>query len=89
MEILAHFGFVSQERANWHDYCSWNFRDPGFGRDVAYEDLQPGDIVCYDGHVAMYFGCGIVVHEPNKNRKAEYGNVNMAPILAIRRFTND
>ena len=26
----------------------------GFGREIPYEDMEPGDLVCYSGHVAMY-----------------------------------
>ena len=34
----------------------------GFGREIPYEDMEPGDLVCYSGHVAMYIGGGRVVH---------------------------
>ncbi len=33
-----------------------------FGREIAYEDMEPGDLICYPGHVAMYIGGGRIVH---------------------------
>ncbi len=83
-QVLAHFGCLNQSRANWHAYCSGDFRK--LGHEVSLEDIQPGDIVCYNGHVAMYFGCGLCVHEPARGRKAEYGKVDMLPIITIRRI---
>ena len=83
-QILASKGLLDQGRANTHGYDSGSLRSVGYG--VSYESLQPGDIVCYSGHVAIYFGNGIVVHEPAPGRFCEYGSVNMASIICIRRM---
>ena len=32
------------------------------GTEVSYADAQPGDIVCYAGHVGLYIGNGQIVH---------------------------
>ena len=32
------------------------------GREVSYEEAQPGDLICYAGHVAIYLGNGRIVH---------------------------
>lgn len=61
------------------------------GTEVPLDQIQPGDIVCYpsntaSGHVGIYIGNGIVVHEPTFDRFAEYGSLYMNTILTIRRF---
>lgn len=33
-----------------------------FGKVIAYEDMEPGDLICYSGHVSMYIGDGRIVH---------------------------
>ncbi len=83
-QILAHFGFLDQGKANWHAYCSWDYRT--LGVEVPLSEIQPGDILCYNGHVAMYYGNGIYVHEPNPNHYAEFGRLNPATVLTVLRF---
>jgi cell wall-associated NlpC family hydrolase len=58
----------------------------GWGYGVGLEDIQPGDLVCYDGHVAIYYGNGMVVHAPAPGRKIEIGSLYMAPVRAVRRL---
>lgn len=94
-QILAKFGLLDQNVANVHGYNSWGFRS--LGTAVQYDDsslqalvscLKPGDVICYDGHVALYYGNGVVVHEPLPGRKAEWSGIMMKPILTIRRFAS-
>lgn len=34
------------------------------GRKVSRADAQPGDVVCYSGHVGIYVGNGMMIHAP-------------------------
>ena len=51
--VYAHFG-VSLPRT------SYSMR--GVGYEVSYDEIQPGDIVCYSGHVGIYAGNGQIVN---------------------------
>lgn len=58
-------------------------------RGVGYGvgDMQPGDIICYSGHVAIYIGNNTVVHASNPSGGIKYTSpANYRPILAIRRI---
>ena len=56
------------------------------GRAVKESDLQPGDIICYRGHVALYIGNGKIVHAANKKDGIKISNnYKYAKVLAIRR----
>ena len=60
------------------------------GTSVNYSDAQPGDLICYEGHVAIYIGGGMVVHASNSNPYPRGGiKVNGATyrtIIAVRRI---
>ena len=83
-QIYAHFGYCSQQEANSHKMDSLSMRGWGYAVDVS--QIHPGDLVCYNGHVAIYYGGGLVVHEPAPGRKCEFGSLYMMPIITIRRL---
>ena len=56
------------------------------GYAVSYDEMQPGDIVCYSGHVGIYAGNGMLLHASTYRTGITYSRVNYKSILAIRRI---
>ena len=76
--VYAQFGYslprTSYEQQNW-------------GTEVSYADAQPGDLICYGGHVAIYMGNGQIVHASNARDGIKVSN-NAAyrTITSVRRL---
>ena len=59
----------------------------GVGRGVALAEAQPGDVVFYGHHYAMYIGGGKIVHAYNSRRGICVTSVHdPGRILTIRRL---
>ena len=56
------------------------------GTEVSYADAQPGDIVCYAGHVGLYIGNGQLVHASTQKTGIKITNATDKEILTIRRI---
>ena len=58
------------------------------GYDVGgIQNAQPGDIICYSGHVALYIGDGKIVHaSTSKTGIIVSNNASYKKILAVRRI---
>lgn len=56
------------------------------GREVSYAEAQPGDLICYAGHVAIYLGNGRIVHASSVKTGIKYGNATYKTILSVRRI---
>lgn len=56
------------------------------GRGVSYSEAQPGDIVCYAGHVGLYIGNGQIVHASTQKTGIKITSATYKEILTIRRI---
>lgn len=60
------------------------------GRKVAYKDKQPGDLICYSGHVAMYIGNGKIVHASTRKTGIKISpKANYRKVVAVRRIVTE
>ncbi len=78
MSVYANFG-VSLPHSSAAD------RTQGYKVD-GLENAQPGDLICYSGHVALYIGNGQIVHASNKRTGIIVSQADYRKILAIRRI---
>lgn len=56
------------------------------GYSVSLAEAEPGDVIIYAGHVALYIGNNKVIHCPQSGEYVKIAEVDMQPIWDIRRF---
>ena len=84
-------GFVQQIHAKFGISTPRNSTSLRYGgKAVAVSDMMPGDVVCYEGHVAIYIGGGQIVHASNSKPYPAGGiktsNAYYRTIVAVRRY---
>ena len=81
-------GFVMSVYANYGvglPHSSGALR--GVGSNVGgLANAQPGDIVCYSGHVAIYIGNGQIVHASTEKTGIKISNADYKQVLSVRRI---
>ncbi len=82
-KVYAQFGF-SLSRTSYSQRSE--------GREVSYDEIEPGDIICYEGHVALYIGGGLIVHASNSKPYPQGGikvsNALYRDYITIRRIVD-
>lgn len=75
--VYAHFGYTLSHSS---------YAQRRVGTKVKLSEIQPGDIVCYSGHVGIYAGNGQIVNALNERKGIVMSPINKSPILAVRRL---
>lgn len=79
MSVYANFG-VSLPHSSSAD------RSQGYAVEGGLANAQPGDLICYSGHVALYIGNGQIVHASTSKTGIIVSNADYKKILAVRRI---
>ncbi len=79
MSVYAHFGYSLPHSSAAQAGC---------GRGVSYSEAQPGDLICYSGHVALYMGGGRIVGAQSSRTGITTQNATYRTIIAVRRIIN-
>lgn len=82
-------GFVMSVYANYGvslPHSSSSLRSSGSGVEGGLSAAQPGDIICYSGHVGIYIGNGQIVHASTSKTGIIVSNADYRQVLAVRRI---
>ena len=76
MSVFAHFGISLPHSSAAMQGC---------GQAVSYANAQPGDLICYSGHVGIYMGGGSIVHAQSTAVGITTSSATYRTIVAVRR----
>ena len=80
-------GFVQQVYSNFGistSRTSWDIENDGSA--VSYNDVQVGDVLCYDGHVGIYAGDGQIINAIDDAHGIGYSDAKFDEVTTIRRY---
>lgn len=78
MSVYANFGVSLPHSSGAQRSC---------GYDVGgLANAQPGDLVCYSGHVGLYIGGGQIVHASTAKTGIKVSNADYRQVLSVRRI---
>ena len=79
MSVYSNFG-ISLPHSSAAD------RKVGYEVEGGLANAQPGDLICYSGHVALYIGNGQIVHASTAKTGIIVSNAGYRQTLAVRRI---
>ncbi len=82
-------GFVMSVYANFGvslPHSSSSLRSSGSSVDGGLSAAQPGDIICYSGHVGIYIGDGQIVHASTAKTGIKISRADYRQVLSVRRI---
>ena len=78
MAVYSHFGVGLPHSSGAQRGCGYSVG--------GLANAQPGDIVCYSGHVGIYIGNGQIVHASTAATGIKVSNASYRQVLSVRRI---
>lgn len=82
-------GFVQSVYKEYgYDLPRTSYSQSQVGRSVPYSEAEPGDIIYYGGHVAIYIGNGQIVHAATARTGIVTQSATYRSIITVRRIVS-